>query len=97
MILVAIEACSTPPILQRKLIGIPDAEPALLGRVDQEQAAERPERLATKVLLAFLIDDDDALAGVGKLGCGNKTGKARTHHDHIGIVSHCRLHAPPRD
>ncbi len=68
----------------------------MLGRIDQEQSAERPERLAAEVLLALLVDDDDALAGIGKLGRGDEAGKARTHHDHIGIVGHFLLRAPLR-
>ena len=35
------------------------------GRIDEKQSTERPERLAAEILFAFLIEHDDALAGVG--------------------------------
>ena len=47
------------------------------GTVDQEQSAERPERLAAEALLALLVDHDDALAGVGDFGCRDQARQAR--------------------
>src|ERR1700733_10553831 len=64
-ILVAIKPARAHPVLQREVKTVLDAEPALFGAVDQKQTAERPERLAAEALLAFLIDHDDTLAGVG--------------------------------
>jgi rRNA pseudouridine-1189 N-methylase Emg1 (Nep1/Mra1 family) len=40
-------------------------------------------------LLAFLIDHDDALAGVGDFARGDKAGKTRADHDYVRILSHC--------
>ncbi|MFK4644357.1 hypothetical protein ABIF96_002931 [Bradyrhizobium ottawaense] len=72
-VLVAVEARGTDPVLHGQVEGILDAEPALLRRIDQEQSAERPERLAAKRLLAFLVDHDHALARIRDLGCGNQS------------------------
>jgi hypothetical protein len=47
---------------------IVNAQPPLLGTIDEEQSAERPECLTAQILRAFLIDDDDTLAGIGDLG-----------------------------
>ena len=62
-----------------------DAHPALLGGVDQEQAAEAPERLATERLLGLLVDQHDPAPGVGGLGGGGQTGEPVAHDDHIGV------------
>lgn len=88
MILVAVEAGGAEPVLQCEVEGILDAEPALLRRVDQEQSAERPERLTADRLLAFLIDDDHALAGIGNLGCGNQPRQPRADDDDVRLLSH---------
>ena len=92
-ILVAVEAGRTHPVLQREIETVLDAEPALFGAVDQEQPAERPEGLAAKALFAFLVDHDDALAGVGDFGRGDKACQSAADHDYVCIVSHCR-HLP---
>ena len=45
-ILVAVEAGGAHPVLQRAVVRVPDAEPALLRGVHEKEPAERPERLA---------------------------------------------------
>ena len=87
-VFIAVEARRAHPVLQRQLVTVLDAEPALLGRIDQKQPAERPERLAAKALFAFLIDHDDALAGVRDLGRGDEAGEARADHDDVSFVCH---------
>ncbi len=69
-------------------MGILDAEPPLLGGIDQEQPAERPERLPAEVLLAFLIDNDHALACVGQFVRCHKTGQPGSDNNHVRIVRH---------
>ena len=64
------------------------------GRIDQKQSAERPERLAAQALLAFLIDDDDSLAGVGDFGRCNEAGQTGSDHDDVCVVSHATLLIP---
>src|SRR5262249_18547142 len=90
----AIEPGRAHPVFERQIVGVANAQPALLGGVDQEQAAERPERLATQALLWLLVEDDRALAGVGDLGCGNQAGKACADDNDIcvqGWSAHRRL------
>ena len=87
-ILVAVEARRSHPVLQRKIVAVLDAEPALLRRIHQKQSAERPEGLAAKALLAFLVDHDDALAGIGDFRRGNEAGETGSDHDYVCIVSH---------
>ena len=96
-ILVAVEARRTDPVLQREFKTVLDAEPALFGAVDQKKSAERPERLAAEALFAFLVDHDDALAGVGDLCCRYEAGEAPADHDYIRIVSHCVIPPVLRD
>src|SRR4051794_19965005 len=88
VVLVAIEPGRPDPARQRELVRIPDAEPALLRRIDEEQAAERPERLAAEALLALLVDHDDVLAGVRNLGGCNEAGKTAADHNDIRLVGH---------
>lgn len=95
VILGAIETGRPLPVLPCKVVAVLDAEPTLFGRVDQEQAAERPERLAAEALLAFLLDDDDALAGVGKFRRCNQAGKSGTDNDYVGLLRHSQLLNPP--
>jgi hypothetical protein len=87
-VFIAVKPRRAHPVLQRELKTVPDAEPALFGAVDQEQAAERPEGLAAEALFTFLLDHDDAFAGIGNFGCGNEPRKAGADHDYVRIVSH---------
>ncbi|MGY3463971.1 hypothetical protein ACVW0I_000842 [Bradyrhizobium sp. LM6.11] len=86
-ILVAVEAGGAKPVLHRKLVGILDAEPALLRRIDQKQSAERPERLAAERLLALLVDHDHTLARIGDLGCGHEARQSCADDDDVCLFS----------
>ena len=46
LVLGPVELRGAEPVLHRQLAAVADAQAALLGAVDEEQAAERPERLA---------------------------------------------------
>jgi len=87
-ILIAVEARRSHPVLQRQIVAVLDAEPALFGAIDQKQPAERPERLPAEALLALLIDHDDAFAGVGNFRRGNEAREAPADHDYVCIISH---------
>ena len=89
VILLAVESGGAEPILQSEIVRVLDAEPSLLGRIHQKQAAERPERLPAEILFAFLIDDDHPPAGIGQFGRGHETRKPRANHDHVRIGRHC--------
>ena len=91
-IFVAIEAGRAHPVLQRQLKTVLDAEPALFRRVHQKQSAERPESLAAKALFAFLLDHDDAFAGVGNFRCRNQARQSAADDDYVCIIRHCRPH-----
>ena len=91
-ILRPIESGGAQPVLERQIMRIADAHAPLLGRIDEEKTAERPERLAAERLLRLLVDDDDLLAGLGQLGGGNQPGKAGADNDHVRIVSHFSPH-----
>ena len=51
------------------------------GAVDEEEAAERPERLAAERLLGLLVDEDHPPAGVRELGRRDEPGEARPDDD----------------
>ena len=58
----------TPPCpsqsCQRELVRVLDAQPALLGGVDEEEPAEGPEGLAAERRLGLLVEQRDPPAGV---------------------------------
>ena len=84
-VLRAIEARGALPVLPGQVIGVAHAHPALLGRVHQEDAAERPERLAAERRLGLLVDEHHALAGVDQLGGGDEPGEAGADDDRVGV------------
>ena len=61
-VFLAVERRRTGPVLPGQFEGVGDTHPPLFRRVDEEQAAERPERLAAEVHSRLLIDDDHTLA-----------------------------------
>ena len=91
VVFLAVEAGRPHPVVERELVRVFHSQPALFGSIDQEQAAERPERLAAQALLRLLVNDDHSLAGVGQLGRGDQTGQAAAHDDHIGVVTQKRF------
>ena len=89
VVLGPVEARGAEPVLQRQLVAVADAQPPLFGAVDEEQPAERPERLATDVVGVLLVDDQHAAPALDQLAGGDQPGQPGTHHDHIS-VSHGR-------
>ena len=89
-ILVAVEAGRAEPVLPGKIAAVADAHAALLRRVDEEQSAERPERLPAERGLAFLIEDDHPPACIRKLGRGHEAREPRADHDGV------RVHVVPQ-
>jgi hypothetical protein len=69
-------------------VAVVHAHPALLGRVDQEQPTEAPERLPAQALLRLLVDQHHPPARVGCLGGGRQPGESVAHDDHIGVHAH---------
>ncbi len=84
-VLVAIEARRAQPVLQRQIVGIADAHAPLLGAVDEEQAAERPEGLPAQRLLALLVEQDDFAPRIDQLAGGDQAGKPAADDDDIRV------------
>ena len=80
-----VELCAAHPVLERKLVGVLDAHPSLLGCVDQEEAAERPERLTTEALLRLLVQQQHSFPSVGELRCGGQPGETGSDHDDVSV------------
>ena len=76
-----VEARGVHPVAQRELVRVVDAEAALLGRVDEEQPAQRPERLPAQALLALLLDQKHSAPRVGRLRGGDETRESRSNDD----------------
>jgi hypothetical protein len=87
-VLIAVERRRSHPIVERKRMRVADAQAPLLGRIHEENAAERPERLAAERLFRLLIENDDRLARFGELSRCDQAGQTGPHDDHVGIVSH---------
>ena len=84
-VLGAVEAGRAEPVLPGERCAVADPHPALLGGVDQEEAAERPEGLTPEVGLALLVEEDHAAAGVGEFRRGGEAGQARADDDRVGV------------
>ena len=91
MILGPIESSGACPVFAGAVDRIPDTQSALLGRIHQEQPAERPVSLPAEALLWFLVDDDDALSSRGDLRCGYEPRKASPNDDRVGHSARLRM------
>ena len=82
------DTCAPPARLRAKLVKRYATKRAeLKRRIAEEQAAERPERLATQVVRALLVEQGDGAAGGGQLGRGDEPGEACPDDDHVGAKS----------
>ncbi len=88
VVLGPVEAGGAVPVLEGQGVAVLDAHPALLGRVDQEEAAEGPVGLASEGLLGLLVEEDHGAAGVDQLGGGDESGEAGPDDDHVSVVGH---------
>ena len=95
VVLGPVEARGAEPVLQRQLVAVADAQPPLFGAVDEEQAAERPERLPADVGGVLLVDDQHAAPALDQLTGGDQPGQTGSDHDDIS-VSHGRQCSGPR-
>mgnify|MGYP006873853720 CR=1 FL=1 len=62
-----------------------DAESTLLGSVDEEESAQRPERLPTEVVAVLLVDDDHPTTRLGEFVGRDESGKAGPDNDGVGL------------
>ena len=81
-----------PSSPSRQLARVADAQPALLRSVDEEEAAQRPPGLSTKVR-ARPAPRRSPAPGIGQLGGGDQAREAGTDHDD---VSFAHGHGPSR-
>src|SRR5262249_6199357 len=88
VILRPVEAGRPKPVRQRELAAVLDAEPTLLRRVDHEEAAEAPDRRPARRLLAFLIEDRHARAGISELAGRDQAGEAAADDEGIDGFGH---------
>jgi hypothetical protein len=73
------------PVGEGQLRGVLHPEAALLGGVDEEQPAERPERLTAQARGGLGVEQGDPAAGGEQLGGGDEPGEARADDHDIGV------------
>ena len=90
VVLGAVELRRAHPVLARERERVLDPEPPLLGAVDEEQAAERPERLAAEVGAVLLVEHQHPAPGLDQFVGGDEPGQPGADDDHIGLVHRLR-------
>jgi hypothetical protein len=85
MVLGPVEGRRAQPILQREFVTVPDAQAALLGTVDEEQAAERPERLPAEIGTVLLVEDQHSQAALDQFAGGYQARKTSSDNDDISV------------
>jgi hypothetical protein len=85
VVLGPVELRGAEPVVQRQLERVLDAHPPLLRAVDEEQAAEGPERLPAQRLLRLLVQQQHPPAGVRQLGGGDQAGETGSHDDGVRV------------
>ena len=88
MVLHAVEAGCPHPIGQREFVAVANAHPALFGRIDQKDAAERPERLAAERGLRLLVEQEHFPAGVGEFIRRDEPGEPSADDEGVGGFAH---------
>ncbi|PHH92489.1 hypothetical protein CDD83_7126 [Cordyceps sp. RAO-2017] len=76
-----VEAGRAEPVAHRQLARVADAAAALLGRVDDEEAAQRPEGLPAQVVGVLLVQDDGRHAALRQLEGGHEARQSRADDD----------------
>src|SRR6185312_6494368 len=85
VLVVPVEPRRALPVLPGQVDAVADAHPSLLRGADEEEAAERPERLTAEVDRRLLVDQQHPLAGGDQLGRGDQAGQAGPHDDDIAV------------
>ena len=83
-----VEGGRAQPVGQRQFVRVTDAHTPLLGRIDQEEPAERPERLSAQRLFRLLVEDDGLASGIDKLAGSDQAGQTGTDDDGVGVPAH---------
>lgn len=82
VVLLTVEGGAAEPVLHGEGARVADAHAALLGRVDDEDAAERPKGLAAQVVLVLLIQQHDGHVALRQLEGGHEAGEACADDEH---------------
>ena len=85
LVLGSIKLRAAQPVRPGELERVVDASPALLGRVDEEQPAQRPEGLPAERGLRLLVEQQHAFAGGDQLRRGDQASQATAHNDCFGL------------
>ncbi len=93
LVLCPVESGGGEPVLLGELRGVSDAHAALLGRVDEEQAAERPPCLSAEIDAGLLVDDRDRPPGAQNLARGHEPCQPPSHDENIGAVGCGHVHS----
>ena len=64
-------------------MAVADAQAPLLGAVDEEQAAERPERLPAEVGAVLLVEDQHPQPAIHQFACGDQARESGPDNDHV--------------
>ena len=80
-----VEGGGREPVGEGKLLAVTDAEPALFGRIDQEEAAEGPMGLAAHGGGRFLVQDHNAPPGGVGLRGGDEPGEPGADDNHVRL------------
>ncbi len=86
-----VEPGAALPVVPGEAEGVLDAEAALLGRVDEEEPAEGPVRLAAEVGGVLLLDQGHPAAPAGEFVRGDEAGEARSDDDDVRVHGVCVL------
>ena len=85
IIFLTVETGRAEPVLPGEIDRVADAHATLLGAVDKEQAAKRPEGLPAEILFALLIEHDHLEAAPRRLRRRHEAGQAGPDHQKIAI------------
>ena len=99
LVLGPVEAGASQPVRPGQLKRVMDPRSSLLGRVHEEQPAERPERLPAERCLGLLLEQKHTLTGSGELGRGDQARQPAADDDRVGVqlrVVHARDVKPSR-
>jgi hypothetical protein len=83
LVVEAVESGAARPVVPGQLEGVLHPHPALLGAVNEKDAAERPERLPAQVGRVLLIHQGDLLTAAGQLMGGHQPGQPCAHNSDI--------------
>ena len=64
-------------------MAVPDAQPALLRAIDEEQTAERPKGLPAEIRAVLLVEDQHPQAALHQFARCHQARELRTDNDRV--------------